>query len=319
MKSLVKNIPIPIVGLMLALAAAGNLIQSYGEIYRIILGIISALILLLVTIKIITYPSLVKEELKNPLVASVFPALTMGIMLLSTYSKAFAPKLSFGIWIFGLIGHAILILQFSLNHLLNFDLKKVFPSWFIVYVGIVVGSVTAPIFQMQTLGKFLFWIGIFSYILILPIVLKRIRIENIAEAALPSLAIFTAPLALCLAGYLNSFANKSMLIVWLLLIFSQFNYIFVLSQLPKLLKIKFYPSFSALTFPLVISAISIKLTRGYLIEKGQSIFFLKYIVIAEEVLAITIVIYVLIKYINFLIKSTASENIKEPSLPPRQS
>lgn len=303
MKSFIKNIPIPIVGLMLALAAAGNLVQSYGEIYRTILGALSTIILSLVLLKIIIYPNLVKGELKNPLIASVFPTFTMGIMLLSTYLKAVAPNISFGIWLAALIGHGLLILQFSLNHILSFDFKKVFPSWFIVYVGIVVGSVTAPAFGMQSLGRFLFWIGMISYLLVLPIVIKRIKLKDMPEPALPSLAIFAAPLALCLAGYMSSFGDKNIFGVGLLLIFSQVNYIYVLSQLPRLLRLDFYPSFSGFTFPLVISAISLKLTNGYLIKIGQPISILKYLVQFEEILALTVLLYVLIGYMVFLVKA----------------
>jgi len=38
-------------------------------------------------------------------------------------------------------------------------LKKVFASYFIVYVGIVVASITAPVFGKQSLGEIIFWFG----------------------------------------------------------------------------------------------------------------------------------------------------------------
>lgn len=300
MKGLVKRVPMPLAGLMLALAAAGNLVQSYGELYRNILGTISAFLLILLLAKIITYPSGVKEELKNPVVASVFPTLTMGMMLLSTYAKPFAPKLAFGIWLISVAMHIGLMIKFTINYIVKFDIKKVFPSWFIVYVGIVVGSVTAPAFEMQTLGRIFFWAGIISYFILLPIVIKKVRLRTIPEPALATIAIFAAPVSLCLAGYMNSFESKNMFIVWGLVILSQLSYGFVLFQLPKLLGSKFYPSFSAFTFPLVISAISIKLANGFLVNSGQTLAILRYIVKFEELVAILMVLYVLIKYVQFL-------------------
>lgn len=63
---------------------------------------------------------------------------------------------------------------------------------------------------------------------------------------------------------------------------------------------KFYPSFSAFTFPLVISAISIKLANGFLVNSGQALAILRYIVKFEELVAILMVLYVLIKYVQFL-------------------
>jgi exfoliative toxin A/B len=305
MKEIIKKLPVPIVGLMLALAAMGNLVLSYGEIYRNIFGVLSAIILVLVLVKIIMFPKGVSEAIDNPVVASVFPTLSMGIMLLATYLKPLAPSLAFGIWIIGLVLHGVLIIYFTKKYLFNFGIKKVFPSWFIVYVGIVVGSVTAPAFDKANIGQILFWFGFISYFALLPIVLKRVfKVKDIPEPALPTLIIFAAPVALCLAGYMNSFQEKNMFIVWLLVALSQFSYLCVLLQLPKLLKLKFYPSYSAFTFPLVISAISIKLTNGFLVKIEKPIAILKYVVNFEELVALAIVIYVLIRYIGFLFART---------------
>jgi len=302
---IIKKLPVPIVGLMLALAATGNLVQSYGNLYRNIFGVLSGIILLLLIIKFIKYPKGVAESLENPVVASVFPTLSMGIMLLATYIKPFAATVAFGVWIIGLLLHAILIINFTRKYVFSFNIKKVFPSWFIVYVGIVVGSVTAPAFNMANIGKVLFWFGIATYIILLPIVLKRVfKVKEIPEAALPTIVIFSAPVSLCLAGYMNSFQDKNILIVGILAIVSQFMLLCVLTQLPKLLGLSFYPSYSAFTFPLVISAVSIKLTNGFLVNIEKPLAFLKYVVKFEELLAVVIVLYVLFRYLSFLFAKT---------------
>lgn len=299
---MIKKLPIPIVGLMLALAATGNLVLSYGEMYRNIFGILSGIILVLVLIKIIKYPNSISESLENPVVASVLPTLSMGIILLSTYIKPFTSSLAFGMWILGLALHVIFMIIFTIKYLFNLNIKQVFPSWFIPYVGIAIGAITAPAFEQIAIGKGLFWFGIITYFLLLPIILKRVfKVKGIPEPAQPTFAILTAPVALCLAGYMNSFQDKNMFIVWLLVILSQISYLVVLLEMPKLLKLRFYPSYSAFTFPLVISAISIKLTNGFLINSGNPIAILKYIVRVEEILAICIVLYVLFRYIGFLI------------------
>ncbi len=300
MNTLIKKVPIPLAGLMLAAAATGNLVLSYGSAYKNIFGLISFALLILVLAKIIIHPDMTHEDLKNPLIASVFPTLTMGLILLSAYIRPFLSGLAFGLWIIGLVGHAFLIISFSLKHLMSFDSKKVFPSWFIVYVGIVAGSVTAPVFGMQTLGRILFWFGLIAYFLVLPLVIRRLKSLPMPEPAQPSIAIFAAPLALCLAGYISSFEAKNISLVYGLLIASQLSYIFVLLKLPKLLRLKFYPSFSSFTFPLVISAISLKLTNGFLLKADKALPGLGYLVKFEEALAIAIVLYVLLKFLSFL-------------------
>ncbi len=301
MKELIRKVPIPMAGLMLALAALGNLVESYGQVYRNIFGSLSAILLVLLLLKMILYWDRVKEDLKNPVVASVFPTLTMGIMLLSTYVKAFFPNFAYIMWFIGVIGHIILVIKFTINFVVEFNMEKVFPSWFIVYAGIAVGSVTSPVFEMQSLGKIFFWFAIILYFLLLPKVIKRVRTIPIGEPALATLAIFAAPVALCLAGYMNSYENKNIIIVVVLLVISQFSYVFALLQLPNLIKLKFYPSFSGFTFPLVISAISLKLTNIFLINSGRIIPIISYIVKFEEIVAVLVVLFVLFKYLQFLI------------------
>ncbi|NLW39582.1 MAG: TDT family transporter [Tissierellia bacterium] len=305
MEGLLRKLPIPVAALFLALAATGNLVASYGSIYRNIFGIIAGIFFILLLIKIIKYPRKIAEELKNPVVASVFPAFSMGIMLIATYVKPLVPALGFILWIVGLVLHIILILSFSRKFLVGFDIKKVFPSWYIVYVGIVCASVTAPAFDMAHIGRIVFWFGFICYLILLPIVLYRVlKVKGIPEPASPTLVILAAPASLCLAGYMNSFQDKNLPIVWLLLVLSQLTLLYVLTQLPRLLKLPFYPSYSAFTFPLVISGISIKLTNGFLMNIGKEISLLKYLVKFEEILAVVIVLYVLVRYIGFLFSTT---------------
>lgn len=307
MKNIVKKLPVPITGLMLGLAALGNLIQSYSNNLRNVFGIISGIILVLVLIKIIMLPKGVKEALDNPVVASVFPTLSMTIMLLAGYLKPLNAQFALILYFAGILLHIILIGWFTKKFVANYNIKKVFPSWYIVYVGIAVASVVAGAFEMQSIGKFLFYFAFISYLVLLPIVLKRVFVvKEIPEPALPTLVILSAPASLCLAGYMNSFAEKNMLMVWFLLAISQVTYLAVLLSLPKLLKLKFYPSYSGFTFPLVISALSLKLTNGFLTKSGNPIAFLKTLVNAEELIAFVIVIYVLVRYISFLFAKTAS-------------
>lgn len=314
MGQILKKYPIPAAGLILGLAATGNLVQSYGEAYRSIFGVLSAVLFVLMLAKIIKYPKAVAEALDNPLVASVSPTFSMAIMLLSTYLKPYAQTAAFIVWIIGFALHTALIIWFTKKYVLNFKIKQVFPSWFIVYVGIVVASVTGPVFKMNTIGQIAFWFGLVTYMLLLAIVLYRvIKIKEIAEPALPSLAIFTAPSSLLLAGYMNSFQTKNMAIVWILVILSLVMYIAVLIIMFKLLKLKFYPSYSSFTFPFVISGIAMKLTNGFLTKSGQGISALKYLIRFQETAAVILTIYVLARYMEFLFaaeKTPINANLK---------
>lgn len=302
---MIKKLPLPISGLMLACAAAGNLVGSYGSLYKSLFGVIAALILVKLLIKAVMMPNSIKEGFDNPVVASVMPTFSMGIMLLSTYIKPYASSAAIFIWLAGLILHCLLIVLFSIKYIGSSNIKKIFPSYFIVYVGIVCASVTAPAFNMAQLGQYIFWFGLATYIILLPIVIYRVlSIKELPEPAMPTLAIFTAPASLCLAGYLNSFQSKSPAMIGFLSVLSLLMFVSVIIAMPKLLKLKFYPSYSAFTFPFVITAIAMKGTNAYLMNIGNGIALLRYLVYILELWAVIMVIYVLVRYMIFMFSNT---------------
>lgn len=301
MDSLIKKVPLPMSGLMLALAATGNLLSPYGAIYRYAFGIMAAILLVLLTAKAVFDPDSLAEGFGNPVVASIMPTFSMGIILLSTYVKGYLPGAALGIWITGFLLHIILMVLFTKKYIFNFNIKKVFPSYFIVYVGIVCGSITAPAFGLAWVGRYIFWFGLAAYMLLLPVVFYRIiKVKEIPEPALPLTVILTAPSSLCLAGYLNSFPEKNMIMVALLCFLSLFMLIFVISWMPKLLKLRFYPSYSAFTFPFVITAIAMKGGNGYLVKGGFDTGYLGLLVSVLEIGSIAMVVYVLARYILFI-------------------
>ena len=300
MTNIFKKTPVPISGLMLGLAGLGNLIASYGSQYRMIAGILSFIIALFIVSKFFIDQKNFIKDLQNPIIASVFLTFPMGIMILATYLIKFSYKAALYSWYSGIILHSLLILVFTLKFFKNFDIKKVFPSYFIVYVGIVVGSVTAPAFNNIALGQRLFYFGFISYLILLPIISYRVfKIGKIKDPALPTITIFTAPAGLCLAGYMSSFPNTNIFFLSCLIILTLISIIAVTIYLPKMLSVGFYPSFSAFTFPFVITAIGLKTTNNYLINRFSQTF-LKYPARIVEILAIILVVFVFIKYTMFL-------------------
>jgi exfoliative toxin A/B len=77
--------------------------------------------------------------------------------------------------------------------------------------------------------------------------------------------------------------------------------VFVCLSLPKILKLPFYPSFSAFTFPFVITAIAMKGTYAYLTTIQINIPFMGYFVHLLEIWAVLIVCFVFFKYTLFMV------------------
>ena len=109
MKNVIKRVPVPLCGVMLGMAALGNLLQSYSEGIRVLCGAVAALLLILVLLKLIMFPGMIKEDMKNPIMASVSGTFSMALMLLSVYVKPFIGMAAFYIWILAIILHVILI------------------------------------------------------------------------------------------------------------------------------------------------------------------------------------------------------------------
>ena len=144
MKDMIKKVPVPLCGVMLGFAALGNLLQSYGEGIRSLCGIVAAFLLVLVLLKLVMYPQMIKEDMKNPIMASVAGTFPMALMLLSTYVKPYIGVVAMYIWFFAIGLHLVLIVYFTMKFILKLEMPKVFASYYIVYVGIAVAAVTAP-------------------------------------------------------------------------------------------------------------------------------------------------------------------------------
>lgn len=301
MKNVIKKVPVPLSGVMLGLAALGNLLQSYSEGVRYFCGILAGLLLILLILKLILFPHMIKEDMKNPIMSSVAATFPMALMLLSTYVKPFIGNAAFVIWILAILLHIVMILYFTVIFIVKLQMPKVFASYYIVYVGIAVAAVTAPAFGRLTIGAAAFWFGLISLVVLLILVTYRyINFKEIPEPAKPLICIYAAPASLCIAGYTQSVETKSYGLLIGLMIVAAILYMFSLVKAVTYLKLPFYPSYASFTFPFVISAIAMKQASACLMNMGRPISFLSYVVTIETVIAVLFVAYVFIRFMGFL-------------------
>lgn len=298
--NIIKNIPIPICGLILALLSLGNLTQDIHPYFRYLFGGIGAIFLILIILKIIVYPNNIKEDFENPVIVSSSGTFSMSLMILSTYIIQFNSTLAYAIWICGIGLHILLMIYFTHHFIVrNFNISNVYPSYWIVFVGITMCAITSNVHGVQEIGFIFFIIGFIAMIITLPLVIFRyIKYPTIPEANKPLICIFTAVLSIIIVGYLNSSQNISNEFISILYVFACIFYIFALLKFIEYRNLDFYPSFAAFTFPFVISALA---TKGLLTKIGHSII-LSPILKIEIAIATIIVLYVLIRYLIFLKK-----------------
>lgn len=301
MRDKIKKVPVPLCGVMLGFAALGNLLQSYGEGIRSVCGVVAAFLLVLILLKLIMFPQMIKEDMQNPIMASVAGTFPMALMLLSTYIKPLIGPAAMYIWFLAIALHIVLIVYFTVKFILKLQLPKVFASYYIVYVGIAVAAVTAPAYEKLGIGTIAFWFGFVTLIILLILVTMRyVKCPEVPEPAQPLICIYAAPTSLCIAGYVQSVTPKSRGFLLAMLVVATVLYIFALVKAIGYLKLKFYPSYAAFTFPFVISAIATKQTMACLANMGQPMPALQYVVLIETIIAVVLVVYTFVRFMGFL-------------------
>ena len=295
---MIEKIPIPICGLILAFLSLGNLLNDTHTLLKVACGIIGIALLILILSKLVLYPKKIKEDFKNPIIASNSGTFSMSLMILSTYISPFMPIIAYGIWILGVALHILLIVYFTHHFIIrNFNISTVYPSYWIVFVGITMGAITAHAHNLDEIGFIFFLVGFIGMIFTFPLVIYRyINYKDIPNANKPLICIFTAVLSILIVGYLNSYNDISIEFLMIMYIFACIFYIFALTKLIEYRNLEFYPSFAAFTFPFVISGLA---TKGVISKIGPNII-LNSVLSIETVIATAIVLYVLIRYMKFL-------------------
>lgn len=301
MKDIIKKVPLPLCGVMLGTAALGNLLQSYGEEIRYVCGVFAVVLLVLVLAKLIMYPNMIKEDMQNPIMASVSGTFSMAIMILSTYVKPLIGNAAMIIWFIGIVLHLVLIVYFTKKFIMNLQMPKVFASYYIVYVGIAVAAITAPAYGQTGIGSAAFWFGFVTLILLLVLVTYRyMKFKEVPNPAKPLICIYAAPTSLCLAGYVQSVTPKSFAMLMGMFVAASILYVFSLVKAVECLKLPFFPSYAAFTFPFVISAIAAKQTMACAANMGNPLPFLQPVVLVETIIAVALVAYTYFKFMKFI-------------------
>ena len=247
-------------GLVLGLLAMGNLIGRFSQVLRYLLAGLALFFLIHLVIGIVTNFKQAQKQLKDPLIASVFPTFFMQGMVSSTYVATWsflgesALLIAQGLWWLSFIGLIVLMTYYLFSFVFPFKWDNVYPAWTVLFVGIGVAPLTIAVSQQFVLGQVIFWYGLVATIFVLPLVFYKTYKIGLVDRVRPNTTTICAPISLMTAAYTTTFSHPNSLILLLLLISGQILYLFILCQIFRLFKRPFSAGFSAFTFPLVISA-----------------------------------------------------------------
>ena len=303
MQDIIKKVPVPLCGVILATASLGNLLNPYSSTIHHLCGIFATFLLALVLLKLVMYPKMVANDMKNPIIASASGTFPMSLMVLSTYAAPLIGKDgAYLFWLAAIALHLTLMVYFTFQFMMKLKIKDVFASYFIVYVGIAVAAVTAPSHGKEDIGAMTFAFGFAALFLLAGLISYRyIKHRDIPQGARPLFCIYAAPVSLCLTGYLQSVENVSTGLVMALLIVATVVYAIVLYKaIHYLMRLPFYPSYAGFTFPFVICPTAATQALAHFESMGYSLISLNILVAIEIIIGVAIVCYTILRYMRYL-------------------
>ena len=296
-----KKLPLVFSGCLLGLAGAGNLIADTWSVLSHLLSLTGLILWIYFLILHLFNWKETKQELTKPPLLSGMATFPMAGMILSTYVFRLLPHLPLvaqGLWWFSFILDLALITTFTIKFACPGRRVNATPSWTVLYVGIAVAALTYPLVGIIEIAYATLIFGFLLTFYLYPLIYSDLKKHPLPLALLGQEGIYCAPFSLLLASLVR--VGGTSLPAWLLIVMilaSQAFYFFVMIRLPKIVKGGFQPAFSALTFPTIISAISLKMAQGIL-----RLPFVDYLVIAETFVCLSILLFVLGAYLIWLRK-----------------
>lgn len=323
MKRFLELIPIPLAGIMLAIISLGNILQAIcsnmlnlpnlGYLIHMFCFTIGTILIIIYALKIIICFKMVIEMLENPEMFGTFSCFSMTIMIWAGYLTDITGNLSAEIiWWFGVLLHYTCMIIFTYKFVFHFNLPSLMPPWYVIYVGFALSGFSAKNFAPGWFGKAAFWVGLVGFWVIFFMLIKRIRVSPLPRMYEPTLCI-NAALGIILTSYVRNFDNPWPIVVYGLFIIEFLIWIWILFNLPKWLRLPFYPSDAAFSFPLVVTAISSMETMMFSMKNGFMLSeFLKPLILIQTLVALVLTILVIIRFSRYMIHA-----MKNKSLPKR--
>ncbi|MEO1928157.1 MAG: SLAC1 anion channel family protein [Nautiliaceae bacterium] len=287
-------------GLTIAFAKAWHFlkIESLYYIYQLLLIIDTALFFVIFTtyiIKWIKYPQAIQKEFSHPVKSSFAATISISFLLLSIAYYDIVPTIAIVFWYIGAPLHLFFtykVMKFWIEH--KFEITQINPAWFIPIVGNVLVPVVGFDTQNEFINLFYFSIGIFFWIVLFTIVMYRMIFHHpMPKKLLPTLFILIAPPAVGFISYFRLTFGLINLESLFLYFIALFIFVLLISMAKNFLKIEFFISWWAYTFPLAAFTIA-----TILIDSAYNNITLKLFSLILLTLTTIIVGYVFLKTLN---------------------
>jgi len=267
-KNRLKNFPVSFFSVMLGLLGFTianekaveilGLGYDLGSILTWFSLIVFAVLLFTYLRKIIYFKKQVKEEFEHPVKINFFPTIGISFLMLSIVFLGRDIVLSKIFWIIGIVFQTYMtfLIITKWMHKGTFRIQHFNPSWFIPAVGNILVPVSGFQLFHKEISWFYFSIGLILWFVLLTILFYRIFFHDKIQGKLtPTLFLLIAPSAVGfisyvkLTGHIDPFAR-------ILYYFTLFVTLLLLTQIKYFIKLKYYLSWWAYSFPISAFTIS---------------------------------------------------------------
>jgi len=258
-------------------------------------------------IKWVKYPNAITQEFNHPIKSSFGAAISISFLLVSIAISDFAPPVAITFWFIGAILHLFFtykVIRFWIEHD-KFDVKHINPAWFIPIVGNVLVPVVGVDICDEVINHFYFSIGIFFWIILFSIVMYRMIFHMpLGKRLIPTFFILIAPPAVGFISYFRiSFGVIDFFSLFLYLI-GLFIFILLMSMFKSFVKLQFFISWWAYTFPLAALSIA-----TILVESVYHNIFTK--LLSYTLITITTIVVAYVSYKTYIAIKNQQICIKE--------
>lgn len=155
--------------------------------------------------KLLRHSREVLAETRHPIRLNFFPAISIGLILLSMTWAESAPVLASWMWAVGAVVHlsfTVMAISSWIHHT-HYDIKHANPAWFIPVVGNILVPIAGIRFAPAELSWFFFSIGLVFWLVLMTIVMYRLFFhEPLAVRMTPTLFILLAPPSVGFISYI---------------------------------------------------------------------------------------------------------------------
>jgi tellurite resistance protein len=203
-------------------------------------------------LKVVYHRSAVAEELMHPVRMNFFPLIAKILLVFAIIFMHQAPSMAEALWWLGLTAQVIatFFIMGQWIHNEQFSVSHISPAVFMPIVGNMLIPIAGIEFAPKELNWFFYSIGIVFWIVMFTIVANRLFFHHpIPEKLLPTLFIMMAPPAIGAVAYLR-LTGEVDVFLRVQYYFALFMAFLLLTQFRVFLRLKFYLSWWAYTFPM---------------------------------------------------------------------